>query len=84
MGKPKKIKGLISFNHEKEDNWELMEKAKKKKFKEEIVDTLLYLGYEWLFDIEIEETEKGAEVTIKTLNDIKIFDKEGNQIKMIL
>jgi hypothetical protein len=84
LGKPKKIKGLISFNREKEDNWELMEKAKKKKFKEEIVDTLLYLGYEWLFDIEIEETEKGAEVTIKTLNDIKIFDKEGNQIKMIL
>lgn len=84
MGKTKKIKELISFNREKEDNLDLMEKAKKKKFKSEITDTLLYLGYEWLFDIEIEETEKGAEVTIKTLNDMKIFDEDGNQIKMLL
>lgn len=84
MAKLKKIKELISFNRNKEDNWELMDEATKNKFKQKTIESLLYLGYEWLFDIEIEETEKGAEVTIKTLNDMKIFDENGNQIKMIL
>jgi len=84
LAKLKKIKELISFNRNKEDNWELMDEATKNKFKQKTIESLLYLGYEWLFDIEIEETEKGAEVTIKTLNDMKIFDENGNQIKMIL
>lgn len=84
MAKPKKIKELISFNRNKEDNWELMDEATKNKFKQKTIESLLYLGYEWLFNIEIIEIEEGAEVTIKTLNDIKIFDENGNQIKMIL
>lgn len=41
----------VSIHRDKEDNWDIVDKAKEKRFAN--TDNLKYLGYETRFDVEI-------------------------------
>jgi len=58
------------LHSDKEDNWDIENKAKKKKFTN--TDTLLYLGYEVCFDVEIDEECNNR---VLKINGIDVSDK---------
>jgi hypothetical protein len=60
------------MHQEKEDNWEIVEKAEKKNFQNTV--NLVYLGYEVEFEIEIFEdgTHKVLKICGKDVSDKNI------------
>ena len=68
----KTFKEMIYFNREKEENWDIMDKAKRLEFKGDIKN-LSYLGYGIEMEVEISEDCKSK---ILSVNGVDISDKE--------
>jgi hypothetical protein len=63
----------IYFNREKEENWDLMKKAKRKGFSSEVCDMLNYTGYE--LSMRVEFFEDGTSKVLK-IDGINVEDKD--------
>lgn len=67
----KSFKETIHFHREKEENWDIEKKAKKKKFTNP--EDLVYLGYELEMEVEVREDLKHK---VLTINGQDVSDKE--------
>ena len=66
----KKFKEEISFTRDKEDNWEIENKAKELGFSNP--EDLAYLGYEVMMEVEVSED---LNYKVLTINRIDVSDK---------